>query len=136
MKVRFIRFDKRAKIPKRAHYSDTGADIEMMEGGSLEPFETKVIPLGFGVEIPNGYSAEMQVRTSIAKRGIIIQQCAIDAGFVGELSMILHNLSTKTFSWNKGDRLGYIKVHASIYPEFVEKLPEGRGSGKFGSTGR
>ena len=28
MKIKFIRFDKNAKIPIRAHYSDTGADIE------------------------------------------------------------------------------------------------------------
>lgn len=136
MKVRFIRFDKKARVPKRNHHSDTGADIIMMKGGSLEAFETKVIPLGFGIEIPNGHSARMQVRTSIAKKGVMIQSCAIDAGYVGEISMILHNLSVKSFTWNKGDRLGYIEVYPTQYPEFIEKLPEGRGSGAFGSTGK
>ena len=31
MKVKFIRFDNRVKIPVRKHYNDTGADIFMLD---------------------------------------------------------------------------------------------------------
>lgn len=136
MKIRFIRFSPLAKIPKRKHYSDTGADIEMMHGGTLAPFETRVIPLGFGIEIPNGHSARLQVRTSIAAKGVFIQGCAIDAGYTGPISMILHNVSNETFTWHKDDRLGYIEVYPTQYPEFVEEKLEERGDGAFGSTGK
>lgn len=136
MKIRFICFDYRAEIPKRKHYSDTGADIPMIEPGRIEPGETAVIPLGFGIDLPNGHTARMQVRTSIAKQGIMIQGCAIDAGYTGELSMIIHNISKEPFEWESGDRLGYIEVYPVQYPEFVENLGKERGEGAFGSTGK
>lgn len=136
MKIRFIRFNPEVQIPTRKHYSDTGADIMMPCEGFLAPGQTKVVKLGFGIEIPNGHTARMQVRTSIAKKGIMIQGCAIDAGYVGEISMILHNISNEFFDWQKGDRLGYIEVYPVQYPEFVEDLGEERGSGAFGSTGK
>lgn len=136
MKIEFIRFDERAEIPVRMHYSDTGADIKMIEGGNILPFETKVIPLGFGVVVPNGHSARLQVRTSVAQHGIMIQGCAIDAGYKGEISLILHNISDKEFTWAKGDRLGYIEVYPTQYPEFVENLIPYRCDGAFGSTGK
>lgn len=136
MKIRFIRFNNKVEIPVRKHYSDTGADIKMMRGGIIKPMETLVIPLGFGIEVPNGHTARLQVRTSIAKRGIMIQGCAIDAGYVGEISMILHNVSDEYFAWEAGDRLGYIEVYPCQYPTFVEDLARSRGTNAFGSTGK
>lgn len=136
MKIRFIRFNADAAIPVRKHHSDTGADIPMVSAGSIGPHETKVIPLGFGIDVPNGHSARLQVRTSIARQGLFIQGCAIDAGYIGEISMILHNISDKEFSWKAGERLGYIEVYPTQYPEFIENLEKGRGDGAFGSTGK
>lgn len=135
MKIRFIRYKNDAEIPVRKHYSDTGADIKMAIAGGIAPGQTMVIPLGFGVEIPNGHTARLQVRTSVAREGIMIQGCAIDAGYTGELSMILHNVSDKFFLWSRGDRLGYIEVYPVQYPEFVEDLGKERGNDAFGSTG-
>lgn len=136
MTLRFIRFNKYAERPVRKHPSDTGADIKMVTAGSIGPHQTKVIPLGFGVEVPNGHSARLQVRTSIAQKGLFIQGCAIDAGYTGEISMILHNISDDTISWDIGDRLGYIEVYPTQYPTFVENTEESRGDGAFGSTGK
>lgn len=136
MKIRFIRFDKNAEIPIREHYSDTGADIKMPCDGIIVPGETIKIPLGFGIDVPNGYTARLQVRTSIATKGIMIQSCAIDANYKGEIHMILHNISNDFFSWKKGNRLGYIEVYPIQYPEFVEFLGEERGDNAFGSTGK
>ena len=136
MKIRFIRFSPDAQIPVRKHYSDTGADIKMSAPGKIGPGETLVIRLGFGIDLPNGHTARMQVRTSVAMKGIMIQGCAIDAGYTGELSMIIHNISKDEFTWNRNDRLGYIEVYPVQYPEFVEKLGKERGEGAFGSTGK
>lgn len=137
MKIRYIAYDGKPIEERlyRAHYSDTGADIRMNTEGYIFPGETRVIKLGFGIEIPNGYTGRMQVRTSVAQRGIIIQGCAIDAGFTGELSMILHNVSAEVFKWNEGDRLGYIEIYPVVYPDFVESLGNKRGDKAFGSTG-
>lgn len=136
MKIKFNYFDYRARLPQRKHHSDTGADIFMIESGEVQPHETIVVPLGFGIEIPNGHSARLQVRTSVAKEGVMVQGCAIDAGYTGEISMILHNISNKVFKWEKDDRLCYIEVYPTQYPEFVEELEKARGDGAFGSTGK
>lgn len=135
MKIRFIKFNDTAKTPVRAHSSDTGADIFMPVDGVIFPHQTVLIPLGFGVEIPNGYSARLQIRTSVALKGIIVQSCAIDAGYTGELHAILHNMSSKTFDWYKDERLCYIEVYPTVYPDFVENLGKERQSDRFGSTG-
>lgn len=136
MQIRFIRFNKDVEFPVRKYPSDTGADIKMVTSGVIGPGQTLVVPLGFGIEVPNGHSARLQVRTSVAKKGLFIQGCAIDAGYVGEISMILHNISNETYAWEKGDRLGYIEVYPCQYPTFVEDFVGCRGNGAFGSTGR
>lgn len=136
MKIRFIRFHKDARLPTREHHSDTGADVYMMESGRLKARETRVIPAGFGIEVPNGHSARLQVRTSVAKHGVMIQGCAIDAGYDGEIHIILHNLSDKDFYWDAADRLCYIEVYPTQYPEFVEQFTSVRGNEAFGSTGK
>lgn len=136
MKVKFIRFNEHIRMPERKHYMDTGLDIYMPFSGLIAPHITEVIPLGFGIEIPNGYTGRMQVRTSIAKEGIIIQGCAIDAGYNGELHMILHNVSDKIFRWQRDDRLGYIEIYPTQYIELVDDDIKMRGKNGFGSTGR
>lgn len=136
MVLKFIRYNKDAKLPKRKYSSDTGADIYMMKEDWILPGETKVIPTGFGIEVPNGYTAKLQVRTSIAKRGILVEGCAIDAGYTGEIHIIMHNIGNYQFHWKVNDRLCYIEVYPVQYPEFVEEDVEQRGKGAFGSTGR
>lgn len=140
MQLKIHKFEKYVKTPARKYPTDTGADIFMPHPGLIRPLETIIVPLGFGIEIPNGYNARMQVRTSIAVKGIIIQGCAIDAGYTGELHMIIHNVSDKTFSWSINDRLGYIEVYPCQYATFVDPEVEmcqaSRGNNCFGSTGK
>ena len=136
MEIKAKCFRAGTRLPTRAHPMDTGLDMFMLEGGKIMPGETLVIPTGFGIDIPNGYTARMQVRTSIAQKGIIIQGCAIDAGYKGELHIILHNVSNHIFKWEKNDRLGYIEVYPCQYVNLVIEEPKGRGTNCFGSTGK
>lgn len=137
MVIKFIRFSPEARIPQRSHESDTGADIYMSAPGAIAPGEIMRIPLGFGIDVPNGYTARMQVRTSVAMRGLHIEGCAIDAGYTGELSMILQNLTDKWITWIAGERLGYIEVYPCVYPTFKEEMKGVvRGDNAFGSTGK
>lgn len=136
MKIKFIRFSPDAKIPIRKYESDTGADIFMPHSGIVEAHQTVVIPCGFGVDTPNGYTARLQVRTSIAIQGVMIQGCAIDSGYTGEIHIILHNISSRDFRWEKDSRLCYIEVYPTQYPIFVEdENISTREKNAFGSTG-
>ena len=136
MKVKIIKFTEDLKLPVRGHYDDAGLDIYMFEKGSIKPGETKIIPTGFGIELPTGTMGYMQIRTSLAKKGLILSQCAIDSGYRGEIKMILHNISNETLSWEKNDRLGSLIVLNILLPDLVEDLGQAREDGAFGSTGR
>lgn len=67
MRIKLIDFGYK-KAPERKHYNDTGADVYLMHGVTIRPFETIVIPCGFGIDLPDGYNSHFQTRTSIAKK--------------------------------------------------------------------
>ena len=136
MQIKFIKFHPNVKMPVRKHQSDTGVDFFLLNQVVLLPHETQVISLGFGVEIPNGYTGKLQARTSIAKQGIHIEQCAIDAGYVGELHAIVTNMSDRVRSFIEGERIGYLEVYPCVYPTLAEDMGEARGTGWSGSTGK
>ena len=133
MKIKLIDFGYE-KAPERKHYNDTGADVYVKGDHRILCGQTKVIPCGFGIDLPDGYNAHFQTRTSIAKRGLFVQQCAIDAGYKGELHMIVTNLSDEAQNIWDGDRIAYLEVYPIVYAEFVKELGEERGEGAFGST--
>jgi len=136
MKIKLIPFGAEQQ-PNRAHHNDTGADIYLMEPVSINPGETVVIPTGWGLELPDGYSAHMQVRSSIAKAGVHVAQSAIDAGYRGQIHAIVTNISSTTKRFMKGDRLCYLVVYPVVYPDFVLDFEGGeRGQGAFGSTNK
>ena len=135
MKIKLIDFGFSQK-PERKHYNDTGADVYLKEPVIIGSHSTVVIPCGFGIDLPDGYNAHFQTRTSIAKKGVFIQQCAIDAGYKGELHIVATNLSDIPVQFEAGDRLCYLEVYPIVYVDFVTSLGDERRDGAFGSTGR
>lgn len=135
MKIKLIDFGFSMR-PERKHYNDTGADVYLEQDVHIEPHSTIVIPCKFGIDLPDGYNAHFQTRTSIAKQGVFVQQCAIDAGYKGELHMIVTNFNSVPVDFKVGDRLCYIEVYSCVYVDYTTSLGEERGTGAFGSTGR
>ena len=135
MKIKLIDFGYE-RMPERKHYNDTGADVYLLNDTVIKAGETVVIPCGFGIDLPNGYNAHFQTRTSMAKEGIFVQQCAIDAGYKGEIHMIVQNLTNNDKFFAEGSRLAYLIVYPIVYPDFVEEYGDERNDGAFGSTGK
>lgn len=54
-----------ARLPERGHDIDVGLDVFTPEAGLLLPGPNK-IPLGFSIEVPIGYSAEIRPRSGMA----------------------------------------------------------------------
>jgi dUTP pyrophosphatase len=76
-----------------------------------------------------------------AKHGITVLNTpgTIDAGYRGEIMVILYNSSTADFEVAIGDRIAQLLIQAVETAKFVavEKLPESdRGETGFGSSGR
>lgn len=135
MQIKLIDFGYE-KAPKRAHYNDVGADVNSTIDCHIAPGCTRKIPLGFGLELPDGYMAIMMPRSGHASKGVVSQIAPGDPGYRGELHAIITNTNNvDTMKIQKGDRIAQLVIVPVIYADFVKDLGEERGTGNFGSTG-
>lgn len=124
-----------AKLPARAHYNDAGADVYTTFGETLKPHETRRIPLGFSLELPDGTMACVFPRSGMSLEGLVCELPPIDSGYTGEVHAIVTNLTDKLKKVPGGTRIGQLVVMPVVLADFVESLGEERGDGAFGSTG-
>lgn len=150
MKIKLIKFNDNLIYPCRAHYNDAGIDCFALEDFDLEPFDkfatecgnpvkfipktTEIVPLGFGLEVPDGYMATIRPRSSMNAKGIITQIGTIDSGYRGEIKAVFINLGNNTQHFKKGDKICQIVIEPVILAEFTENITNDRGTGGFGST--
>ena len=92
-----------AKMPAYAHLSDAGMDVYALEEITINPGETKLIPLGIKVAIPLGY--ELQVRPKSGrclktKLRVANAPGTIDAGYRDEVGVIIENVDPPIRSIN------------------------------------
>jgi dUTP pyrophosphatase len=132
-----------ASLPERAHAGDAGLDLCAVEGAEIPPGGRVAIPTGWAVAIPEGHAGLVIPRSGLARRhGITVANAPglIDAGYRGELQVLLVNLSDEPFTVVAGDRVAQLViVPIAVAPAMeVDELPvsDGRGEGGFGSTGR
>jgi dUTP pyrophosphatase len=81
MKIKLIDFGVAENHrPFRPHDNDAGADVYMPYDCTVKPGEIAKIPLGFGVEVPDGYAAFVFPRSSMAVKGLVCELPPIDSG--------------------------------------------------------
>ena len=137
MKIKIDRVagDTDIKLPARAHYNDAGADVYTAFGETLKPHETRRIPLGFSLELPDGVMACVFPRSGMSLEGLVCELPPIDPGYTGEVHAVVTNLTDKLKKVPGGTRIGQLVVMPIVLADFVEQLGEERGDGAFGSTG-
>lgn len=134
MKVKVINFGA-TKLPCRMHENDAGADVYSTQDIILYPRETYAMPLGFGLELPDGYMAYIGPRTSVSKKGIVCHECPIDSGYRGVVHAILTNTTSEAIHIGIDERIAQIIVVPIVVVDFIDYNIEERGTGAFGSTG-
>ena len=71
MKIKLIDFGvPEHQRPYRPHGNDAGADVYLPYDCTLQPGEIAKIPLGFGLEIPDGYAGYIFPRIRMDMRDI------------------------------------------------------------------
>ncbi len=130
-----------AVVPTQAYRGDAGLDLAACERVELGPGERAVVGTGLAVAIPEGFAGFVQPRSGLAaKHGITILNSPglIDAGYRGELRVVLHNTDLRTpFVVEPGMRIAQLVVLplAEIEPVEVGELPASeRGVRGFGSS--
>ena len=84
-----------AKMPAYAHLTDAGMDVFATEEITINPGETKLIPLGIKVALPIGYALLIHPRSGMSlktKMRICNSIGLIDAGYRGEIGVIVENI--------------------------------------------
>ena len=136
MKIRLLDFgvpeDRR---PFRPHDNDAGAEVYMPYECTVKPGEIIKIPLGFGIEVPDGFAGYVFPRSSMAVKGLVCELPPVDSGYRGEIHAIISNVSNKEHTIRKDDRIGQLVIMPVIIADFVSEHGSQRGLGGFGSTG-
>lgn len=143
--VEFIRVKKLredAIVPERAHRGDAGVDLFAVEGAVIFPGDRMLIPTGISIAIPEGYEGQVRSKSGLAlKQGLMVLNSpgTIDAGYRGEIGVIILNTSKQHVRIEKGQKIAQLVITPVELPVFieVEYLDDDteRGAGGFGSTG-
>ncbi|CAB4843296.1 unannotated protein [freshwater metagenome] len=142
IEVLITRSDPSLPLPVYAKPGDAGADLCSSEDLVIAPGERALVPTGISIALPEGFAAFVHPRSGLAIKngiGIVNSPGTIDAGYRGEIKVILINHDrSEEFVIKRGDRIAQLVVQRVESAQFVEvaNLPESaRGAGGFGSTG-
>lgn len=105
----------------------------------LKAFESAVIPLGFCIEVPKGYYAEIRPRSGLTSKGIIVSIGTVDSDYRGEVGALMLNASGSDFEIEPGDRICQMMIVkiVELPEEIVDELSSTeRGINGYGSTGK
>jgi len=143
LRVRLL--ENGAKLPVVAHPGeDLGYDVFALEGVVLEPRKTVRVRTGISVEARHPETGKalgllVRDRSSMASRGIATTAGVIDAGYRGEVQIVMTNLGMEPIELKTGEKIAQmvpVPVLTGIVEE-VDMLEESARLGKgFGSSGR
>ncbi|MCD8011969.1 MAG: deoxyuridine 5'-triphosphate nucleotidohydrolase [Lachnospiraceae bacterium] len=134
MRIKLIDFG--GKTPVRKHYNDSGADVFAPRDQTIYPGQVYSFPLGFGLELPDGFTGFIFPRSSLSARGIVCELPPIDSGYRGEIHAVVSNVGNDGYDIKEGDRIGQLVILPCMIPEFTYEDAAERGTGAFGSSGK
>ena len=141
MTVKVLRSDPAAQLPAYAHPGDAGMDVRSIETLTLPPGGRALVQTGLSIQLPPDAEAQVRPRSGLAlKHGVTVLNSpgTIDAGYRGEIGVVLANFGEATFKVEPGMRIAQLVIAAvaSVTVEVSDTLSSSeRGAGGYGSTG-
>jgi dUTP pyrophosphatase len=143
--LRVKRLDPAATLPAVAHPGeDLGYDVFALESATLVSRESKKIRTGVAVEARHPRTGEplgllVRDRSSMAARGLATTGGVIDAGYRGEILILMTNLGEATIELNSGEKIAQM-IPVPVLTGLVEEVEvleaSARAEKGFGSSGR
>lgn len=93
--VKIKRLHPDAVIPQYATELAAGFDLVAVEDVIIAPGETKLVPLGFAVEIPEGFEMQIRPRSGVTlktKLRVGNSPGTVDGDFRGEVKVVVDNI--------------------------------------------
>ena len=141
MRVLFRKIDPAAALPEYAHPGDAGMDVRSVEDKTIPQGGRALVRTGLVMMLPPDAEAQVRSRSGLAiKYGVAVLNSpgTIDAGYRGEVGVILANFGEEPFHVEKGMKIAQIVVAPVVRAEIAETDEidsTDRGAGGFGSTG-
>lgn len=142
MIVRYRMLNEQARELTKMHDDDSCWDVRSSEDVEIFPGQIETVTTGLTFHVRWGWEIQVRSRSGLAARGITVLNApgTVDAGYRGELKIILHNCGNHPFKVSAGDRIAQLiaqpvvsyrfeLVHDAVFPS---SLRADRG---FGSTG-
>jgi dUTP pyrophosphatase len=139
--IQILKLREDAILPQKAHEDDAGYDLYACAEIVIPAGESRLIPTGLALGLPPMTEAQIRPRSGLALNHqitVLNTPGTIDAGYRGEVGVILINHAKEAFEVHKGMKIAQMIVSPVLAAELSEvtDLDETtRGSGGFGSTG-
>ena len=134
-----------ARMPEVAHPGeDLGYDVFALEAVELWACTAVRVRTGIAVEARHpeteaGLGLLVRDRSSMASRGVAVTGGVIDAGYRGEIQILLTNLTDEAIRINAGDKIAQM-IPVPVLTGAVQQVEDLAGSARaekgFGSSGR
>lgn len=138
MELKVKRIHPEAKLPVYGHPGDAGLDLFSVADLDLAPGGVFAAPTGIQIAVPSGHVGLIWDKSGISLKGVHRLAGVVDAGYRGEVQVVLINLGADPFPVRKGMKIAQLLVQPVASVEVVEadSLDDtSRGRGGFGSTG-
>lgn len=125
--VKFKKLHPDAVVPTSASPGDAGLDLYTTEKCILAPGQRKLLSTGIAVELPENYAGLIWDRSGLsARQGLTTLGGVIDAGFRGEVKVIVLNSSREDVAIAKGDSIAQLLIQPILKPriEVADALSE------------
>lgn len=141
VKIKYL--SKNAVAPEYATDGSLGMDVSAATDKpvTVKAKQRMLIPLGFALEIPQGWGAFLFPRSGLSfRKGISMSNCVgvIDPDYRGEVKASVINLSDDDYVINPGDRIAqmvFLPVGRANLCDSDNLQDTERAEGGFGSTG-
>ncbi|MFZ1133874.1 MAG: dUTP diphosphatase [Candidatus Korobacteraceae bacterium] len=127
-----------AVLPTVAHPGeDIGYDLYSAEDITLPGRGAAGVHTGIAIEFAPTAGGIVKTRSGMAKKRLMCNAGVIDAGYRGEVIVLMENLGDEPYIIRKGDKIAQLLEHPFLAGEVVEdELSEAaRGAKGFGSSG-
>ncbi|MGB7556051.1 MAG: dUTP diphosphatase [Candidatus Korobacteraceae bacterium] len=127
-----------AVLPTVAHPGeDIGYDLYSSEDVTVAARSAAGVHTGIAIEFVPAAGGIVKTRSGLAKKRLLCNAGVIDAGYRGEIIVLMENLGDEPYFIRKGDKIAQLLEHPFLAHEVVEdELSDAaRGAKGFGSSG-
>ena len=145
MNLNIQRFPHAGELPLPSYATEGSAGLDLRAAIQsdliIEAGKRALVPTGFGIQLPQGYEAQIRSRSGLAfKNGVFVlnSPATIDSDYRGEIFVLIMNNGDESFVITPGMRFAQMIIapYTTVSLCEVDTLTEtARGLGRFGSTG-